>query len=285
LRLVASIEQASTHPLAKAIVDAARDRGIALVEARDVKAFAGFGVIGVADGRRLVIGKLALLQREGVAVDGFERVADASRAAGETALLIAIDGRAAAVIGIIDRIKDSAAQALKDLADEGVTVVMATGDHATTAKAIAATLGIARYEAGLDPAGKQALVQKLRGEGRSVAMAGDGINDAPALAAADVGIAMGNGTDIAMESARVVLLKGDLAGLVKARRLSHQALANIKQNLFFAFVYNAVGVPIAAGLLYPFFGIVLGPTLAAAAMSLSSVSVIVNALRLRNAKL
>jgi Cu+-exporting ATPase len=285
LRLVASLEQGSAHPLAAALVRAARDRQLRLTESSDTKSLAGLGVVGVVDGKRIVAGNQKLLEQEGIAIDALAARADVLRAGGHTALFIGFDAKPVAVIGISDPIKPAAAQALKDLADAGIEVMMLTGDHATTAAAIAKTLGIARFEAGVDPLGKQAFIKRLQGEGRKVAMAGDGINDAPALAAADVGIAMGNGTDVAMESARVVLLKGDLAGLVKARRLSLQALANIKQNLFFAFVYNAVGVPIAAGILYPWFGVVLGPTVAAAAMSLSSVSVIVNALRLRNAKL
>ena len=285
LRLVASVERASAHPLAAAIVRAAKDRGLSLSEATDTHSLTGLGVKGQVDGRLVVAGNRKLMEQEGIASDALADRANALREAGETALYIGIDGKPAAVIAVADPIKASTAQALKDLADEGITVVMLTGDHATTAKAVAQKLGIERYQAEVDPEDKQRYVKRLQDEGKRVAMAGDGVNDAPALAAADVGIAMGNGTDVAMESARVVLVKGDLAGIVKARRLSHRALANIKQNLFFAFVYNAIGVPIAAGVLYPFFGTVLSPTLAAAAMSLSSVSVITNALRLRNVKL
>ncbi len=285
LRLVASLERGSTHPLAAAITNAANERSLSLVEPADLKAVAGFGIKGRVDGRLVVAGNAAFLEREGVAGDPLTALADDLRRDGDSALLVAIDGRAIAAIGVADPIKPSAVVALAALRGDGVDVVMLTGDHETTAAAIARRLGIARHAAGLDPIGKQAYVQRLRDEGRKVAMVGDGVNDAPALAAADVGIAMGGGTDIAMESARVVLLNGDLAGLVKARRLARKALANIRQNLGFAFVYNAVGVPLAAGILYPIFGIVFGPTVAAAAMSLSSFSVIANALRLRNVKL
>jgi Cu+-exporting ATPase len=285
LRLVASVEQASAHPFARAIVDAARERGLSFALASDVRSSAGFGIVGRVEGRDVVAGNAALLAREGVVTAALDGPVGELRTAGASALFVAIDGRAVGAIGLADRIRDGAAAALRALAADGVEVVMATGDHAATAAAVAQTLGIARHEAGVDPAGKQALVARLRAEGRHVAMAGDGINDAPALAAADVGIAMGHGTDVALESARVVLVHGDLAGLAKARRLARAALANIKQNLGFAFVYNALGVPIAAGALYPVFGIVLGPTIAAVAMSLSSVSVIVNALRLRNVRL
>ncbi|MEO8935394.1 MAG: heavy metal translocating P-type ATPase [Burkholderiaceae bacterium] len=285
LRLVASLEQASAHPMAAAIVRHAKERNVSLVEATGTTSLAGLGVKGSVCGRFVVAGNPAMLAQEGIAADAFTQKADALRENGSTALLIAVDGRAVAVIAITDAVKASTPAALAALAAEGITVVMVTGDHATTARAVAKKLGIARFEAGVDPAGKQAFVKKLQAEGHRVAMAGDGVNDAPALAAADVGIAMGNGTDVAMESARVVLIGGDLAGVSKARRLSEQALANIRQNLFFAFFYNALGVPIAAGVLYPWFGLLLSPTIAAAAMSLSSVSVITNALRLRNAKL
>ena len=285
LRLAASIERASAHPLAAAIVRAAKDRKLTLAEALDVESLTGLGVKGRVDGHVVVAGNQALMEQEGIASDALDARANALREAGETALYLAIDGKPAAVIAVADPIKATTAQALKDLALEGIAVVMLTGDHETTARAVAQKLGIERYRAGVDPEGKQRFVKQLQSEGKRVAMAGDGVNDSPALAAADVGIAMGNGTDVAMESARVVLVKGDLAGIVKARRLSHRALSNIKQNLFFAFIYNAIGVPIAAGALYPLFGIVLSPTLAAAAMSLSSVSVITNALRLRNVKL
>ena len=285
LRLVASLERGSTHPLAAAITHAAGERSLSLSEATDVTTVAGFGIKGRVDGQAIVAGNAAFLVREGVVADTLGNAADDLRRDGDSALLVAVDGRAAALIGVADPVKPSAQDALAALRGEGVEVVMLTGDHETTAAAIARRLGIARHAAGLDPPGKQAYVQRLRDEGRRVAMAGDGINDAPALAAADVGIAMGGGTDIAMESARIVLLNGDLAGLVKARRLARHALSNIRQNLGFAFVYNAVGVPLAAGILYPFFGIVFGPTVAAVAMSLSSFSVIANALRLRNVKL
>ena len=296
LGLVASLEQTSAHPLAAALVRRAQERALALVEATEVSSTTGLGVVGRVDGKRIVAGNQRLFDREGIAIDALAACADASREAGETALFVGVDGQAVAVVAIADPVKATTAQALRDLAAEGLTIAMLTGDHETTAKAIAGRLGIDRYEAGVDPEGKQRFVERLQAEGRKVAMAGDGVNDAPALAAADVGIAMGaggggadggasGGSDAAMESARIVLMQGDLTGILKARRLSQKTLANIRQNLFFAFVYNAVGVPIAAGVLYPLFGLVLSPTLAAAAMSLSSVSVITNALRLRNAKL
>ena len=285
LRLVASLERGSAHPLAGAITTAASERLLTLSDANDMASVAGFGVKGRVDGRLVLAGNAAFLEREGVVYETLAGPADALRRDGDSALLVAVDGRAAAAIGVADPIKPSARAALASLMSDDIDVVMLTGDHDTTAAAIARQLGIARYAAGLDPLGKQAWVQRLRDEGRKVAMAGDGVNDAPALATADVGIAMGGGTDIAMESARLVLLNGDLAGLVRARRLARLALANIRQNLGFAFVYNAVGVPLAAGILYPVLGIVFGPTVAAAAMSLSSFSVIVNALRLRNVKL
>ncbi len=286
-RLVASLEQTSAHPLAAALVRAAQDRHVALTEATGVVSTAGLGVLGLVDGRRIVAGNQRLFDREGIATDAFAGRADGSREAGETALFVGIDGHAAALVSVSDPVKATTGQALKDLRAEGLTVVMLTGDHEVTAKAVAHRLGIERYEAGVDPEGKQRFVLRLQAEGHRVAMAGDGVNDAPALAAADVGIAMGagSGSDVAMETARIVLMRGDLTGIVAARRLSQRTLANIKQNLFFAFVYNALGVPIAAGLLYPLFGLLLSPTLAAAAMSLSSVSVITNALRLRNVKL
>ena len=288
LRLVASLEQTSAHPLAAALVDAAKTRRLPLTEASDASSMAGLGVRGLVDGRRVVAGNQRLMDREGIATEALAARADALREDGETALFVAIDGRLAAVVAVADPVRSTSAPALEALRSAGLTVTMLTGDHEITARAVARRLGIERYEAGVDPEGKQRFVERLQAEGHRVAMAGDGINDAPALAAADVGIAMGGmhgGTDVAIESARIVLMGGDLQGIVAARRLARRTLANIRQNLFFAFVYNALGVPVAAGLLYPLFGVVLTPTLAAAAMSLSSVSVITNALRLRNAKL
>ena len=288
LRLAASLERGSAHPLAAAILRAAADRALVLAEPSDLASSTGHGLQGRVDDRDVVVGNAAWFDRECIAVQGLDGIADVARREGATAVFVALDGRAVAMIAVADRIRSTTAQAIRDLQREGLEVVMLTGDHATTAAAVARTLGIARFEAGVDPEGKQRFVRRLQAEGHRVAMAGDGINDAPALAAADVGIAIGastGGADIAIESARIVLMHGDLAGIVKARRLSRAALDNIRQNLFFAFAYNALGVPIAAGALYPWFGLLLGPTLAAAAMSLSSVSVISNALRLRNVKL
>jgi P-type Cu+ transporter len=285
LRLAASIEQASEHPLGAAIVAAARERHINLVAAADFSAPSGKGVSGTVDGRRVVIGNATILDEAGISTSLLERDADALRADGATVVYIAIDGRAAGLIAIADPIKPTTASALQKLRASGIHVLMLTGDNATTARAIAAKLGIDDVAADVLPEDKARIVSELRTKGRAVAMAGDGVNDAPALAAADVGIAMGTGTDVAIESAGVTLLKGDLEGIARARRLSEATMSNIRQNLFFAFIYNAAGVPIAAGVLYPVFGLLLSPIIAAAAMSLSSVSVIGNALRLRAVKI
>jgi Cu+-exporting ATPase len=285
LRLTASLERASEHPLAAAIVRAANERGLALSEAQDFDTPIGKGVTGTVDGRSIVIGNRLIMADLGVATTTLDAVADDARGDGATAIFVAVDGAAAGVIAIADPIKASSPGAIAQLKQDGVRVVMLTGDNATTARAVARQLGIDTVEAEVLPEDKGKIVEKLRTEGRVVAMAGDGINDAPALAAADVGIAMGTGTDVAMESAGVTLLKGDLGGIVRARHLSAATMANIRQNLFFAFVYNAAGVPIAAGVLYPLFGVLLSPVIAAAAMALSSVSVIGNALRLRHVKL
>ncbi len=285
LRLAASVERASEHPLATAIVAAAEQRKLALSSAADFDAPTGKGALGTIEGRRVLIGNARLLSEQGVDVSALKNAADDARKDGATAIFVAVDGKAAGVISIADPIKASTPAALKALQDDGIRVVMLTGDNRTTADAIARKLGIKEVEAEVLPDQKGAVVDKLKREGRIVAMAGDGINDAPALAAADVGIAMGTGTDVAIESAGVTLLKGDLGGIVRARRLSEAVMGNIRQNLFFAFIYNAAGVPIAAGVLYPAFGILLSPIIAAAAMSLSSVSVISNALRLRHVKL
>jgi Cu+-exporting ATPase len=285
LRLAASLERSSEHPLAAAIVAAAKEKGLALAEAAAFDAPAGKGVRGQVEGRAVALGGAAFLAELGVDAQTIAAEAEALRRDGATAILAAIDGAAAGVIGVADPIKPSTPGALKALAAAGVRVVMLTGDSRTTAEAVAAKLGVAEVEAEILPQDKAKAVARLRREGRVVAMAGDGVNDAPALAAADVGVAMGTGTDVAIESAGVTLLAGDLNGLVRARRLSSATMANIRQNLFFAFVYNAVGVPVAAGVLYPAFGILLSPVIAAAAMTLSSVSVIGNALRLRNARL
>ena len=285
LRLAASAEQGSEHPLARAVLAAARDRGLTLVEARDFDAPSGKGVTATVAGRRVALGNAAMMRDLDVVTAPLDDAADTARQDGATAILVAIDGRLAGMIAIADPIKPSAQAAVQSLHADGVRLVMLTGDNITTAQAVAARLGIDEVEAGVLPDRKAAVVERLRGEGRKVAMAGDGVNDAPALAAADVGIAMGSGTDVAIETAGVVLLTGDLAGLMRARRLSHATMRNIRQNLGFAFVYNAAGVPIAAGALYPVFGILLSPMLGALAMALSSFSVIANALRLARVKL
>ncbi len=285
LRLAAAVEKVSEHPLAQAIVAAAVARGIDIPPVDGFDSPTGKGALGTVEGRRVRIGNATFLGSEGVDTALASAGADAARRAGATVVFVALDGRAEGTIAIADPIKASTPDALKALREEGVRVVMLTGDNRTTAEAVAARLGISEVEADVLPDQKRAVVEKLRREGRVVAMAGDGVNDAPALAAADVGIAMGAGTDVAIESAGVTLLKGDLTGIVRARRLSEATMANIRQNLVFAFIYNVAGVPIAAGVLYPVFGILLSPMLAAAAMALSSVSVIGNALRLRTVKL
>ncbi len=285
LRLAASLERASEHPLAAAIVAAAESRGIALASVSDFQSATGKGVRGTVGGRRVAIGNAQLLADDGVASPALEQRAAALQADGQTVMLVAIDGKPAGLIGVADPIKASTPEAVRSLKEEGVRIVMLTGDNRRTAKAVAERLGLDDYVAEVLPQDKHQVVKTLQAKGEIVAMAGDGINDAPALAQAHVGIAMGHGTDIAMQSARIVLVKGDLRGIVKARRLSRATMRNIRQNLFFAFVYNAVGVPIAAGVLYPWVGLLLNPMIASAAMSLSSVSVIGNALRLRRARL
>jgi Cu+-exporting ATPase len=284
LRLAASLERASEHALATAIARGAEARGIALSDARDFEAIAGKGVRGNVDGRAVALGNRVLMEEIGADSSGFGARAESMRADGQTAMFIAVDGRIAGLIAVADPIKPSAAEAIRALHDEKIRVVMLTGDNRTTAEAVARRLGIDEVIAEVLPDQKAAVVKRLQSEGRVVAMAGDGINDAPALAQANVGIAMGTGTDVAMESASVTLVRGDLRGIVRALRLSRATMSNIKQNLFFAFFYNALGVPIAAGVLYPFAGILLNPMIAAAAMSFSSVSVIGNALRLQRAK-
>jgi P-type Cu+ transporter len=282
LKLAASLEQASEHPLGAAIVAAARERNIALSEVRDFAAPSGKGVSGTIDGRNVVIGNRKIIDDAGIDASSLDADAEKLRSEGATAVYVAVDSKAAGIIAIADPIKATTASALRKLKDSGIHVVMLTGDNATTAKAVAAKLGIDDVKADVLPEDKSRIVSDLRKQGHAVAMAGDGVNDAPALAAADVGIAMGTGTDVAIESAGVTLLKGDLEGIARARRLSEATMSNIRQNLFFAFVYNAAGVPIAAGVLYPIFGLLLSPIIAAAAMALSSVSVIGNALRLRH---
>ncbi|MDO8912125.1 MAG: heavy metal translocating P-type ATPase [Phenylobacterium sp.] len=285
LRLAASLERGSEHPLADAVLRAAKDRGLTLSEATDFDSPVGRGVIGIVDGRKVVLGGAPLMAEQGIDMGLLLAEAEALRQDGTTAVFAAIDGRLAGVLGIADPIKPTTPDAVRALLADGVRLVMMTGDNRTTALAVARKLGIEEVEAEVLPQDKAKVVQKLRAEGRVVAMAGDGVNDAPALAAADVGVAMGAGSDVAIESAGVTLLKGDLQGLVRARRLSRIVMRNIRQNLVFAFIYNVAGVPVAAGVLYPVFGWLLSPQIAAAAMALSSVSVITNALRLRAVRL
>jgi Cu+-exporting ATPase len=285
LRLAASLEKASEHPLALAIVAAAQERGLNMSAVTEFNSPTGKGVVGVVDGRRLALGHANFLRELHIAPNALEQDAERLRHDGATAIFLGADSRLAAVIAVADPVKSTTPAALDALAKEGVRVVMLTGDNRTTAQAVARRLGIADVEAEVLPDQKSAVVEKLQREGRSVAMAGDGVNDAPALAAAEVGIAMGTGTDVAIESAGITLLKGDLTGIVRARRLSQATMRNIRQNLFFAFIYNAAGVPIAAGVLYPMFGILLSPIIAAAAMALSSASVVGNSLRLRHSRL
>jgi Cu+-exporting ATPase len=286
LRLAASLEKASEHPLARAVVEGALERGSTPADVADFTSTTGGGVSGLVEGRRVSVGSGRYLEGLSVPLPGAaaER-AEALRAKGQTALFVALDGRLCGLFGVADPIKQSTREALRTLAQEGLRVVMVTGDSRTTARAVADELGIAEVEAEVLPAQKSEVVARLRAEGCRVAMAGDGINDAPALAAADVGIAMGNGTDVAMESAGITLVKGDLRGIARARRLSRATMRNIRQNLFWAFAYNLLGVPLAAGVLYPAFGLLLSPMIASAAMSFSSVSVIANALRLRRAEI
>ncbi len=281
LRLAASVERASEHPLADAIVNEAKARGIQTSEVQDFDSPVGKGALGTVEGKKVLLGNAAFMRSQGVDTSATEDEAERQRGEGATVINMAVDGKLAGILAIADPVKQSTPEALRDLAAEGVKVIMLTGDNRTTAQAVARRLGIADVEAEVLPDQKSAVVTRLQKQGRIVAMAGDGVNDAPALAAAEVGIAMGTGTDVAMESAGITLLKGDLTGIVRARRLSRATMSNIRQNLFFAFAYNAAGIPIAAGVLYPTFGLLLSPIVAAAAMALSSVSVVGNALRLR----
>jgi Cu+-exporting ATPase len=285
LRVAASLERGSEHPLAEAIVQGAEEKGIKLVKADHFQSITGKGVTGEVDGKKVAAGNAKLLESLGINMGSLSLQADRQRAESQTVMLIAINGKAAGLIGVADPLKGSTAEAIRDLHGEGIRIVMLTGDNRATANAVAAKLGIDQVHAEVLPEQKAELIKQLQAEGRIVAMAGDGINDAPALAQAQVGIAMGAGTDVAIESAGITLVKSDLRGIVRARRLSRATMRNIRQNLFFAFVYNTAGVPIAAGVLYPFFGILLSPIIAAAAMSFSSVSVISNSLRLRRAQL
>jgi Cu+-exporting ATPase len=285
LRLAASLEQASEHPLAAAIVQGAKERGLVLQRTEGFRSQTGKGVLAVIGGREVAIGNARLLTTLEIEPGPFAGQAEELRKDGQTVMFVAIDRKAAGIIGVVDPIKESTADAIKTLDQEGIKVVMLTGDNRTTAEAVARKLGITEVEAEILPEQKAAVIKRFQTAGHKVAMAGDGVNDAPALAQADVGIAMGTGTDVAMESAGITLVKGDLRGLVRARRLSRATMKNIRQNLWFAFGYNSLGVPIAAGVLYPLFGVLLSPMLASAAMTFSSVSVITNALRLRKTRL
>jgi P-type Cu+ transporter len=285
LRFAASVERGSEHPLAQAIGNAAAERKLDLGTVTDFAAPSGKGARGTVDGKAVALGNALLMGELNIKTKQLDATAEAARQNGATAIYVAVDGRACGVIAIADPVKSSAKAALQALRDDGLRIVMLTGDNLTTARAVAARLGIDEIEAGVLPERKSDVVQRLCHEGRRVAMVGDGVNDAPALAAADVGVAMGGGTDVAIESAGVTLLTGDLMGLLRARRLSVATMRNIRQNLAFAFLYNSAGVPIAAGVLYPVFGILLSPMVGAAAMALSSVSVIGNALRLARVKL
>lgn len=285
LRLAATLERSSEHPLAHAIINAASERNLTLGTAQDFDSPVGTGVTGTVDGHRLVIGSHRIMDEAKIDISSMNTKAETLRDEGATVIFLASDDKLSGLFAIADPIKETTPQAVRDLTEQGIRVVMLTGDNKTTAQAVARKLNITEVEAEVLPEDKSAIVNRLRNEGRIVAMAGDGVNDAPALAAADVGIAMGTGTDVAIESAGVTLLKGDLQGIVRAQQLSRATMRNIRQNLFFAFIYNAIGIPIAAGILYPIFGILLSPVIAAAAMALSSVSVIGNSLRLRNTKI
>ena len=284
LRLAANLERGSEHPLAEAIVRAAEERGVALAEAADFEAITGKGVRGKVDGHAVALGNTKLVSELGIEPGSLADGANARRDQGETVMFVVLDGRIAGLVSVADPVKETTPRALKELHALGFRIVMATGDNERTARAVAGRLGIDEIRADVLPEDKARIIRELQAEGAKVAMAGDGVNDAPALAQADVGIAMGTGADVAIESAGFTLLKGDLGGIVRARRLSLATMRNIKQNLFFAMIYNTLGVPIAAGILFPFFGILLSPIIAAAAMSLSSVSVVANALRLRAVK-
>jgi Cu+-exporting ATPase len=284
LQSVASLEEASEHPLAAAILAGAKEKQVELVDVTDFQSITGKGVTGILHGKHIGIGNAALMQDLGANPEPLKGRADGLQKDGQTVMFVAVDKRFAGLIAVADPIKDSAAGAIKELKEAGIKLVMVTGDNRTTAAAVAQKLGI-DFEADVLPEKKAEVVKKLQSQGAIVAMAGDGVNDAPALAQAQVGIAMGTGTDVAMETGGITLVKGDLKGIVKARLLSNRTMSNIRENLFFAFIYNALGVPLAAGVLYPVFHILLNPMIAAAAMSFSSVSVIANALRLRRTKL
>jgi Cu+-exporting ATPase len=285
LHLAASLERGSEHPLAAAIVAGAEEKGIQLADARDFRSITGKGVVGAVDGKEVALGNRRLLEELGVGASELAARSEELRRDGQTVMFIVLDRSVAGLIGVADPVKPSTPEAIRMLHDDGVKIVMLTGDNRTTAEAVAKKLGIDEIQAEVLPEQKSEVVKRLQSEGHIVAMAGDGVNDAPALAQAHVGIAMGTGTDVAIESAGVTLVKGDLRGIVKARRLSRATMRNIRQNLFFAFIYNVLGIPIAAGVLYPFFGILLSPMIASVAMTFSSVSVISNALRLNRLEL
>ena len=285
LSYAASLEQSSEHPLAHAVVVAAKEKGLPIAKTEEFDSPTGKGVVGKVNGHAIALGNIKMMAELKIDVASLEKQGDELRQDGATVIFAAVDGKAAGLLAIADPIKETTHQAIRELRHAGIRVVMLTGDNKTTAQAVARKLEIDEVEAEVLPEDKSRIVKQLREQGRIVAMAGDGTNDAPALAAADIGIAMGTGTDVAMESAGITLLKGDLMGIAKARKLSEAVMSNIRQNLFFAFIYNAAGVPIAAGVLYPIFGLLLSPIIAAAAMALSSVSVIANSLRLRKIKI
>jgi Cu+-exporting ATPase len=285
LRFAASLERSSEHPLAQAVVQEAEGKGVVFTQVQDFRSVTGSGVQGAIDGKKFVLGNQKWMEVLGVRTGDWPAKADALRHEGQTVIFLALDGRVLGILGVADPIKTTTAQAVEQLHKEGLRLILVTGDNPVTAEAVARKLKIDEVRAGVLPEQKGQIVKDLQAKGRRVAMAGDGVNDAPALAQADVGIAMGNGTDVAMESAGVTLVKGDLRGIAKARKLSRATMRNIRQNLLFAYLYNVLGVPIAAGVLYPFFGILLSPILAGVAMSFSSVSVVGNALRLRRVPL
>lgn len=285
LMLAASLERGSEHPLAEAIVAGAVEQDIEITPVVNFASVTGKGVTGQVDGQNIALGNQALLDELNIEINDLSQQAETLRAEGQTVMFIAVDGQLAGLLGVADPVKETTPEAIRQLHDAGLRIVMLTGDNRTTAEAVAKRLGIDDLVAEVLPDQKASEIKRLQAEGRKVAMAGDGVNDAPALAQAQVGIAMGTGTDVAMASAGVTLVKGDLRGILRARQLSQATMANIRQNLFFAFAYNSLGVPIAAGVLYPFFGLLLSPMIAAAAMSFSSVSVISNALRLRGLKI
>ncbi len=283
--LVAAVERSSEHPLAEAIVKGTEDKNISIPKAENFSSVTGQGVVADVNGRKVAIGNRKMMQSINAFDESLVERADHFRREGQTVMFVAVDGKAAGIIGVADPIKETTPEAINELHKAGMRIVMLTGDNQTTAEAVARKIGIDEVHADVSPEDKNRIIREIQASGEKVAMAGDGVNDAPALAQADVGIAMGTGTDVAMESAGVTLIKGDLRGVAKARRLSQAVMRNIRENLFFAFIYNTAGVPVAAGILYPFFGILLSPMIAAAAMSFSSVSLIGNALRLRGLKL